>query len=76
MYIESAVYDELTSRLVDAINKLVIGDPTERSVYLGPVANRNSYQDFKNFTEELSQAGKFLTGGKVLTEGAYSKGYF
>jgi 1-pyrroline-5-carboxylate dehydrogenase len=43
---------------------------------LGPVVNRNSYQDFKNFTEELSQAGNFLTGGKVLTEGAYAKGYF
>ena len=76
VYIESPVYDELTSRLVEAINKLVIGDPTERNVYLGPVINRNSYQDFQNFTEELSQAGSFLTGGKVLTEGAYSKGYF
>ena len=76
VYIESPVYDELTTRLVEAINKLVIGDPTERNVYLGPVANRNSYQDFQNFTEELSQAGNFLTGGKVLTEGAYSKGYF
>jgi 1-pyrroline-5-carboxylate dehydrogenase len=29
-----------------------------------------------NFTEELSQAGNFLTGGKVLTDGEYGKGYF
>jgi 1-pyrroline-5-carboxylate dehydrogenase len=29
-----------------------------------------------NYTEELSQAGTFLTGGKVCTEGEYSKGYF
>ena len=76
VYVEATVYNELTSRLVDAINKLVIGDPTERNVYLGPVVNRNSYQDFKNYTEELSQAGIFLTGGKVLTEGAYAKGFF
>jgi 1-pyrroline-5-carboxylate dehydrogenase len=61
---------------VEKINKLVIGDPTKREVYLGPVANRNSYKDFMNFTEELSQAGSFLTGGKVLTEGEYRKGYF
>lgn len=76
IYVESPVYDQLTSKLVDAVNKLVIGDPTERNVFLGPVVNRKSYQDFKNFNEELSQAGTFLTGGKVLTEGMYSKGYF
>jgi hypothetical protein len=40
------------------------------------VINKSSYQDFKNFTEELSQAGTFLTGGKVLTEGDFGKGYF
>ncbi len=76
IYVEAPVYDELTSRLADSINKLVIGDPTERNVFLGPVVNRNSYRDFMNFTEELSQAGTFLTGGKVLSEGKYSKGYF
>jgi 1-pyrroline-5-carboxylate dehydrogenase len=76
VYIEELVYDELTARLVEAVNKLKIGDPTERDVYLGPVINRSSYRDFQNFTEELSQAGTFLTGGKVLTDGFYSKGYF
>ncbi len=76
VYVEEPVYDQLTSRLVEMINKLVIGDPTKRQVYLGPVVNQNSYKDFMNFTEELSQAGSFLTGGKVLTEGEYGKGYF
>ena len=68
--------DQLVNRLVGKINQLVIGDPTEREVYLGPVVNRKSYQDFINYAEELSQAGNFLTGGKVLTEGKYAKGYF
>ncbi len=76
VYVEEPLYDELVSRLVDLTKKLAIGDPTDRNVYMGPVINKNSYKDFKNFTEELSQAGKFLTGGKVLTEGDYAKGYF
>lgn len=76
VYVEEPVYEDLTTRLVSMINKLEIGDPTERNVYLGPVVNRKSYQDFKNFSEELSQAGNFLTGGKVLTEGSYAKGFF
>jgi 1-pyrroline-5-carboxylate dehydrogenase len=76
VYVEEPVYDELTSKLVDAINKLVVGDPTERNVTTGPVVNRKSYQDFQDFNAELSAVGKFLAGGKVLTQGAYSKGYF
>jgi 1-pyrroline-5-carboxylate dehydrogenase len=40
------------------------------------VVNSSSYKDFQNFTAELTQAGTILTGGKVLTEGAYAKGYF
>jgi len=76
IYIEAPVYDALVNRLVELTNKLTIGDPTDRSVYLGPVINKSSYQDYQNFCEELSQAGTILTGGKVLVEGDYAKGYF
>ncbi len=76
VYVEEPVYDKLVTRLVELTNKLAVGDPTDRNVYLGPVINRSSYQDFKNFTEELSQGGKFLTGGKALVDGDYARGYF
>ena len=76
VYVEEPVYEALVSRLVELTNKLNIGDPTERPVFLGPVINKSSYQDFKNFSEELSQAGTILTGGKVLVDGAFANGYF
>ncbi|HLB63277.1 MAG TPA: aldehyde dehydrogenase family protein [Anaerolineales bacterium] len=76
VYIERPVYDQLVSRLVEATSKLTIGDPTVRGVFLGPVINEDSYRDYKQFSEELSQSGKILTGGKVLTEGAMAKGFF
>ncbi len=75
--VEEPVYEELTSRLKEMTEKLVIGDPTDKDVYLGPVINQWSYNDFKNFTEEIDQAGgKFLTGGKVKTGGMFDKGYY
>ncbi len=75
--VEEPVYDEMVSRLKEATDKLVIGDPTERATYIGPVVNKSSYNDFKNFTEEISQGGgKFLTGGHVKTGGNFDKGYF
>lgn len=76
IFIEAPVYDRLVERLVELTNKLAVGDPTERTVYMGPVINKGSYSDFKAFTEELAQAGRFLTGGKVLTSGIYDKGYY
>jgi 1-pyrroline-5-carboxylate dehydrogenase len=74
--VEAPVYNDLVDRLVGLTRKLVIGDPTERSTYLGPVINRNAYRDYKSFIKELSQAGSILTGGKVLTEEPFARGYF
>lgn len=74
--VHESVYDELVPRLVNLTQKLVVGDPTERSVYMGPVINRSAYRDFQNFVEDLSQHSQILTGGRVLQEGALGKGYF
>jgi 1-pyrroline-5-carboxylate dehydrogenase len=76
VFVEEPVYDQLVSRLVELTNKIVIGDPTRREVYLGPVINRSSYRDYQNFAEDLSQHGNILTGGKILVEGDLAKGYF
>jgi len=75
--VEEPVYDELVGKLKSMTEKLAIGDPTDRATYLGPVINKSSYQDFKNFAEEINGAGgKFLTGGHVKTGGMFDKGYF
>ena len=74
--IEEPVYDDLVQRLKALTENAVIGDPTRKETFLGPVANQSAYNDYKNFTEELSQSGTILTGGKVLTEGSYGRGYY
>ena len=75
--VEEPVYDELIARLKAAAEKLVLGDPTERATYNGPVVNKSSYNDFKNFCEEINQGGgKFLVGGNVKSGGTYDKGYY
>jgi len=74
--VEEPVYDDLVSRLKTMTQNAVMGDPTEKDTFLGPVANQSAYNDFKNFSEELSQAGTILTGGKVRTEGFFGNGYY
>ncbi len=76
VYIEAPLYDKLVSRLVEMTEKLTIGDPTLRTITLGPVVNKSSYKDYQDFCAILKDSGEVLTGGEVLTEGIYSKGYF
>jgi 1-pyrroline-5-carboxylate dehydrogenase len=74
--IEAPVYEQLVAKLVEITEKLVIGDPTLRTVYNGPVANKSSYKDYQDFIAEIKASGKILTGGKILTEGEFAKGFF
>ncbi len=76
IYVEAPVYDDLMTKLVETTRKLKVGDPTQKDVFMGPVINQGAYENFMNFNEELSQAGEFLTGGKVLTDAERGKGYF
>jgi 1-pyrroline-5-carboxylate dehydrogenase len=76
IYVDEEIYSEFVPKLIEAANELRVGDPTDREVFMGPVINQGSYQDFKDFSEELSEAGEFLIGGKVLAEGGMEKGFF
>ena len=66
IYVEQPVYDRFVGMLVERTRKLVVGDPTERSVYLGPVINENSYQQFQQFT--LFDSLEFAPQKRVLKE--------
>ncbi|MCX6038631.1 MAG: aldehyde dehydrogenase family protein, partial [Chloroflexi bacterium] len=77
VFIEAPVYEDLTARLKTLTEKLTIGDPTDRSVYLGPVINEGAYKEFQAYCGEITAGGgKFLTGGRVRTGGLFDKGWF
>lgn len=76
IYLEEPVYDQVVDRLVEETEKLIIGNPELRETYLGPVIAGGPYRDYQKYMEELSQAGKILTGGKVLTQGKFAQGYY
>jgi 1-pyrroline-5-carboxylate dehydrogenase len=77
LFVEEPVYDNLVDHLRSMTEKLTIGDPTDRSVYLGPVINEGAYKEFQTYCAELTAGGgKFLTGGRVRTGGLFDKGWF
>lgn len=77
VFIEAPVYEDLTARLKTLTEKLTIGDPTDRSVYLGPVINEGAYKEFQAYCGEITAGGgQFLTGSRVRTGGLFDKGWF
>lgn len=76
VFAEKAVYEGLVAKIVQLTSELKIGDPTDRQIYNGPVVNKSSYKDYQDFCADLEKSGKILIGGKVLTDGAFAKGYF
>ncbi|NIM92928.1 MAG: aldehyde dehydrogenase family protein [Anaerolineales bacterium] len=76
IFVEQPLYDKLVDMLVERTDALVLGDPTERNVFMGPVINQGAYKDFQHYSEDLSQSGTFLSGGNVITDGDFKKGFF
>jgi len=55
--VEEAVYDELITKMIQLTRNMEIGDPTARSTAMGPVINKQSYQDYAKFVDELKKRG-------------------
>jgi 1-pyrroline-5-carboxylate dehydrogenase len=76
IFVVESVYEKLLSKLVELTEKLSVGDPTDRAVFMGPVITNKSYQEFKRFTKQLAEAGTMAAGGRVLADGEMKNGFF
>jgi 1-pyrroline-5-carboxylate dehydrogenase len=74
--VERPVKDAFTKKLMALTEEIVVGDPTRREVWLGPVIDQRAYRNYADYCDELGQAGRILTGGKHPSDGALSRGYF
>jgi acyl-CoA reductase-like NAD-dependent aldehyde dehydrogenase len=77
IYAQDSVADELSERLVAAVARLSVGDPTRRENWMGPVVNERAHRNYLRYCTELRSGGaRILSGGKPLSEGALADGFF
>lgn len=76
VFVQNSVREEFTRRLVERVEKLTVGDPTRKDVFLGPVVNEKAYKNYQRDVEEARRRGKIVTGGEVIKDGEYSSGYY
>lgn len=76
VYVARPVHDELVRILVEKTEKLVVGDPLQRTTFLGPVIDRHAVDRHQRAVAEAREDGTVFTGGAHLTEGALARGFY
>jgi 1-pyrroline-5-carboxylate dehydrogenase len=76
VYVEAPVYEALLERVVAQTQQLIVGDPTRRDVYVGPLISERAYRAFVSSCDELSTRGRMLTGGVTLSDGERAHGFY
>jgi 1-pyrroline-5-carboxylate dehydrogenase len=76
VYVEREVYEDFVDLLKEKTERIVVGDPLEKDVYLGPVINEAAVETFERAVEEAKKSGRVIAGGERLTHGEYERGTF
>jgi 1-pyrroline-5-carboxylate dehydrogenase len=76
VYVEREVYDDFVKLLKDKTEKLKVGNPIERDVFMGPVVNEEAMATFEQAAGEAKKNGNVITGGERLTDGDLGRGLF
>lgn len=76
VYVHREVADAFVERMLEQTKDIVIGDPTQEGVYLGPVINVAAVRKFEQTVVKARNDGEILVGGERLTEGPLAKGHY
>ena len=77
IYVQSTIRGRFLKALQERVDKIVVGDPREKDVFMGPVINKDVVKKFTLALAEAKKAGgEVLAGGKVLRTGKFRNGYY
>jgi 1-pyrroline-5-carboxylate dehydrogenase len=76
VYVSPRVAGDFVDLLVKKTSEIVIGNPLDRGVYLGPVINEQAVATYREAVAEVRGRGDVLCGGEVLDTGELARGHF
>jgi 1-pyrroline-5-carboxylate dehydrogenase len=77
VYVQTGVRSRFLKALRNRVDKIVVGDPRQKEVFIGPVINARAVEKFKAVLAEVRKSkGELLTGGKVLRAGRFGRGHY
>jgi 1-pyrroline-5-carboxylate dehydrogenase len=75
-YIERAVYDDFVARLVARTEAVTVGDPLDRSVWMGPIIDGDALARYEAASTSAAEDGRILAGGRRIIDGDLAYGNF
>jgi 1-pyrroline-5-carboxylate dehydrogenase len=77
VYIHKDVRSTFVDLLVEKTKKIVIGNPLDRHVWMGPVINEAAVRTYERaIAQATADGGRVLCGGRRLTDEPFQHGYF
>jgi len=76
VYVHHDVADAFISRLLETVQVMRMGDPSERDVFFGPVINQRAVERYQRAVAQARSEGTILVGGHRLAGGLFDRGYF
>ena len=77
VYVQRDAVEDFTAKLAERAGSLVVGDPTSREAFLGPVISAESVTRFERAVDHAREHGDVVAGGSVLRgAGALPDGYY
>jgi aldehyde dehydrogenase (NAD+) len=70
--VEDSVYDDFRSRLLERVERGVVGDPTDAQTEVGPIVNESQLEEVLAGIEKgRADGGSVLAGGERMDDEAY-----
>ncbi len=77
VYVQRNTKSKFLAALKQRVDELVVGDPREKDVFMGPVIDESAVSKFEVAVSEVKRSGgQILTGGYVVKSGPLARGYF
>ena len=77
VYVQRPAFESFLAKLAERAGSLVVGDPTARDTFLGPVIDAAAVARFERTVTHAREHGEVVAGGNVLRRaGALPDGYY
>ena len=70
--VNAGIYDTFVGKLKDRVAKMNVGDPAQKTTYMGPVVNEAAMKSIADYIEVGKKEGRLIAGGnRVGSEGFF-----
>ncbi len=66
--VAEGVYDQFVAKLKERVEKIMVGDPTDPAMGMGPVVNAGAKKSILEYIEVGKKEGRLITGGKAAAK--------